>query len=108
MSAHRLRARLGGGYPQLEEFFISLRAQKRFNPDHHLARIMQIFAHYRDESCIRALEACFRYRCFSASFIQGIIAPETTDPQLTLPTIEIPRMRLPTPPIKRDLKEYQL
>ena len=108
MSAHRLRARLEGRYARLEEFFSCLKAQKRFNPDHHLARIMQIFTHYRDESCIRALDACFRYRCFSASFIQGIIGPETSETTPTLSLIEIPRMRLPTPPIKRDLKEYQL
>jgi transposase len=108
MSAHRLRTRLDGRYPRLDEFFASLRAQKRFNPEHHLSRIMQIFAHYRDESCINAMDACFRYRCFSASFIQGIIGPEAAEPLSTIPIVEIPRLRLSTPPIKRDLKEYQL
>ena len=108
MSAHLLRARLGEGYPRLEEFFSSLKAQKRFNPEHYLARIMQIFAHYSNDSCIRALEACFRHRCFSASFLQGIIGPELAVAVPTLPVIEIPRMRLPTPPIKRDPREYQI
>ena len=108
MSAHLLRTRLGTGYPRLEEFFSSLKAQKRFNPEHHLARIMQIFAHYHDDTCIRALEACFRYRCFSAAFIQGIIGPERALAVPTLPAVEIPRLRLPTPPIKRDLREYKI
>jgi hypothetical protein len=108
MSAHLLRARLSEGYPRLEEFFSSLKAQKRFNPEHHLARIMQIFAHYHDDTCIRALEACFRYRCFSAAFIQGIIGPERALAVPALPAVEIPRLRLPTPPIKRDLREYKI
>jgi len=43
MSAHKLRARFHERYARLEEFFSCLRAQKRFNPDHHLARIVRIF-----------------------------------------------------------------
>ena len=108
MSAHKLRARFDGRYPRLEEFFSCLRAQKRFNPDHHLSRIVRIFEHYPEESCIRVLEACFRYRCFSAAFLQGIIGGENLPSPAPSPAIEIPRLRLPTPPVKRDLKEYQI
>jgi transposase len=109
MSAHRLRERFSAQWPRLEEFLTSLKAQKRLNPMHHLAHILRILQHYSDQDCIQALEACFRYRCFSASFLQGVIrsaAPTEEAPPLAL--VEVPRLRIPTPPIKRDLREYQL
>lgn len=108
MSAHRLRERLAAQWPRVEEFLTSLKAQKRMNPMHHLAHMLRILQHYSDQDCIHALEACFRYRCFSASFLQGIIrSSKPTDAQ-PLAAVEIPHMRIPTPPIKRDLREYQL
>jgi hypothetical protein len=108
MSAHRLKERFGTSWDRVEEFLTAIRAQKRLNPQHHLARMLAIFEHHNDEDCIQALQACFRYGCFSAPFVQGIMqaARPATAPPMGL--VEVPRLRVPAPSVKRDLKEYRL
>jgi transposase len=110
LSAQKLRDRFTDSYPRVEPFLQSLHAQKRLNPDYNLMRIVGIFEHYAPPDCIQAMEACFRYNCFSATFLQGLITHSAPlcDPPLGLAALELPRLRIPTPPLKRDLREYQL
>jgi transposase len=108
MSAHRLRERFRGTWTRVEEFLISLRAQKRLNPQHHLARMLALFEHHIDADCIQAMENCLHYGCFSAPFLQGILQAARPAAAPPLRLVETPRLRTPTPSVKRDLKEYRL
>jgi transposase len=110
LSAQRLRDRFSQHYPRLDEFLQSLKAQKRLNPDYNLMRIVGLFEYYDQQECIAVMQDCFRYNCFSAAFLQGVIAhrPRLDNRLAALPLAELHHLRVPTPPVKRSLKEYQI
>jgi transposase len=109
-TARKLRDRFWSSYTAIEEFIQSAKAQKRISPSYNLQRIAGIFEHFHLGDCIMTMQNCFRYNCFSASFIQGFITHNAKS-QLAVsaklfPWAEYPP--IPTQKVKRDLKEYRL
>ena len=61
------------GYDRIDDFLNGIKSRKRINSAYHLTLIGHVFDDYSDAGCIRCMEECFRYRCFSSAFIRGFI-----------------------------------
>jgi hypothetical protein len=107
-SAQQLRNRFSDQYEKLENFLQSVKAQKRINPAYNLSRIRNLFEHYDDNDCIRAMQMCAEYNSYSALFVEGYItnnAREKTQ-QISLFKIREFGLDIPQSQVTRDLKEY--
>jgi hypothetical protein len=108
-SAQHLRDRFSDQYANLDHFLQSVKVQKRINPAYHLSRICNLFEHYNDRDCIRAMEMCSDYNCYSAVFVEGYITHHATETprQMSLFKIRAYGLEIPQSQITRDLQEYR-
>jgi hypothetical protein len=109
LSAKRLRERFSSCYARLEEFILSAKAQKRISPSYNMYKIVGLFDHYHDDDCVKAMQNCFYYNCFTANFVQGYITHNAEKKVEIVQRLLLDEFRMPKlPPVKRDLKEYKL
>jgi hypothetical protein len=111
ISAKKLRDRFSSSFPQLEVFLQSARAQKRLNPSYNLERIASLFEHYNEDDCMKAMDMCLKYNCFSSSFVQGYIvqhADKKPEPVIQRLMWDEGKLVHCGSAVKRDLKEYKL
>ncbi len=109
-SAQRLRDRFSDQYEKLESFLQSVKAQKRINSAHNLARIFSLFEHYDDSDCIQTMDKCSDYNSYSATFVEGFLSNNAKQrpQQMSLLDIEKHGMDINQKQVSRDLKEYDL
>ncbi|MDD4479529.1 MAG: IS21 family transposase [Mesotoga sp.] len=95
------------GYGRIDEFLNAVKSQKRINSAYHLTLIGHLFDYYCDADCIRCMEECFRYRCFSSAFIKGFI---TTQAKVAIdePVHHRSDFGLLSTDVKRSLEEYRI
>jgi transposase len=107
-SAQQLRNRFSNQYAKLDSFLQSVKAQKRINPAYNLSRIRNLFEHYDDSDCIRAMEMCSEYNSYSALFVEGYITNNAKEKpqQMSLFKIRDYGLDIPQSQVTRDLKEY--
>jgi len=95
------------GYDRIDDFLSGIKSQKRINSSYHLTLVGHVFDDYSDADCIRCMEECFRYRCFSSAFIKGFIM---TQAQVAFDEPVHPRkdFGLLAHDVKRSLEEYRI
>ena len=96
-------------FPGNELFLEKMKAQKRFNPRYHLARILTIAAMYKGEDVLEAISCCLRYNVFSSNFISGYLEKHHKHIFEVMQPIaqgEAARYSLTRENIIRDLREY--
>jgi len=96
-------------YEKIEAFLLAVKAQKGINSAYHLTMIQRLFEDYADGDCIRCMDECFRYNCFSSVFIKGFMS---TRADLLLETPSGHRLeelgQFSGMDVKRPLEEYRL
>ena len=65
-------------YDRIDDFLSGIKSQKRINSAYHLTLVGRVFDDYSDADCVRCMEECFRYGCFSSAFIKGFIMTQAT------------------------------
>jgi transposase len=108
-SAYQLRDRFSTQYKNLENFLQSVKAQKRMNPSYNLSRILNIFEHYDDSDCIKAMKICSDYNSYSATFVEGFITNNAKQKpqQMSLLKIREYGLDIQQCQVTRDLGEYR-
>jgi len=93
-------------YPRIEEFILAVKDQKRVNTTYNLSMIQRLFEDYAESDCICCMNDCFRFMCFSFSFIKGFM---TTKAHVL---VDIPlgmtRFAVLVGNVKRNMEEYRL
>ncbi len=107
ITAERLKERFQS-YERIEDFLLGAKAQKRINPNYNLSMIWRLFEDYADQDCLRAMEECFRYNCFSQAFVKGFLSAHARVMVDLKPSARFPELSLASAELKRDLKEYRL
>jgi transposase len=105
LAGQKLKDRFSS-YLRIDEFILAVKAQKRVNVTYNLSMIQRLFEDYADNDCVRCMDDCFRFRCFTFSFIKGFM---TTKAHVM---VDIPpgmtRFAVFSGEVKRSMKEYQL
>lgn len=106
LAGQKLKERFSA-YARIDDFVCAVTTRKKTDSSYHLTLIGRLFNDYSDPDCIRCMEECFRYRCFSSAFIKGFITTRS-------------KMRLDEPvhlrtnfgflshDVKRSLEEYRI
>ena len=109
ISSEKMRERFAG-YEGIHKFIGSVKSQGSINPVYHLFVINRMFEDYPDEDCLRCMEECMKYRCFTFAFIKGYLAHrcriKTSFEPAARPLHEISILYGAN--VKRSLKEYQI
>ncbi len=76
--------------------------------DYNISGIWRFFEDFSDQDCQRAMEECFRYNCFSYSFIREFLSSSANmmvDPKASFSLKEFSHL---TVEVRRDLREYRI
>jgi len=122
---YRGNNRRGGNFERLKQIFLEsfpeetlfvekLKAQKRYNANHQLSKIVELIELYRKEDFLKAIKTSLNYNVFHSSFIAGYLEKnfkqtfKIGEPCRTkVSAIEISK-HYKSENIKRELKQYQL
>ncbi|MGH8628296.1 MAG: hypothetical protein ACREYC_24535 [Gammaproteobacteria bacterium] len=69
--------------PKAQDYYQGLR-QRRFNPGHHLRKIVALSDIYGAEGVARAMEDAFTFQAFSCEYIANLLEIEVPEPNLSV------------------------